>query len=354
MNENRNKGRGADHNPDIRFEQNHVRLEIGDGPAFPDDEFQPLLRTEFLRDFSRSILAENDSPDIPFRYSLNPYRGCEHGCAYCYARPTHEYLGYSAGLDFESKIFVKTEAPKLLRERLMKPSWQGEQITMSGNTDCYQPVERRLELTRQCLQVLLEFRNPVSMITKNHLITRDIDILGEMAKFNGALIFLSITSLDDRLCGDLEPRTSRPAARLKAVEQLAAAGVPVGVNVAPVIPGLNDHEMPGILKAAAQAGAKFAGFTPVRLPLTVLPVFTQWLEANRPERKDKVLHAIESMRGGKLNDPRFGSRMRGEGPIAANLRQMFDIYSRKEGLNRNDFDLSSEHFRRPSDQLTFF
>lgn len=347
------KGRGTSLNTDNRFTKNQLRPEVADGEEYElEIEERPLLRTEFIRDASKSVVTENDSPDIPFRYSVNPYRGCEHGCAYCYARPTHEYLGYSAGLDFESKILVKEKAPELLREKLMSRSWVGESITFSGNTDCYQPIERKLEITRRCLQVLAEFRNPVGIITKNALVTRDIDILGPMAKLNTALVYISLTTLDNDLCNALEPRTSRPAARLRAVQELSAAGIPVGVNLAPMIPGLNDHEIPALLKAAREAGARFAGFTPLRLPLAVLPIFTEWLEEHRPERKNKVLELIRSVRGGALNDANFGSRMRGQGAVAENLRQMFKIYARKEGLNQDDFELTSEHFSRPGDQLS--
>lgn len=342
------KGRGASSNPDNRFETLHIEFDPSDSV-----EEKPLLRTQFIRDASKSVVTENSSPDIPFRYSLNPYRGCEHGCAYCYARPTHEYLGFSAGLDFESKILVKSEAPKLLREKLMSRSWTGELICFSGNTDCYQPVERKLQLTRRCLEVMAEFRNPVAIISKNELVTRDIDVLTELAKCDAAYVTLSVTTLDEDLCSVLEPRTSRPAARLRAIEKLTKAGIKVSVNVAPVIPGLTDHEMPRILRAARAAGAIEAGYSPVRLPLSVEPVFTEWLEVHRPERKEKVLQLIRSMRGGKLNDGRFGSRFRGEGPVAANLRQMFEIYSRKEGLQRKNYKLSSEHFRRLTDQLSF-
>ncbi|MBX3021416.1 MAG: PA0069 family radical SAM protein [Bdellovibrionales bacterium] len=348
------KGRGVSSNTDNRFERHSLALEPYEGEEFAEEE-KPLLRTRFFKDSSRTIVAENNSPDIPFTYSINPYRGCEHGCAYCYARPTHEYLGMSAGLDFESKIFVKHEAPELLREKLMSPRWQGEQITISGNTDCYQPVERQLRLTRRCLEVLVQFRNPCSLITKNALITRDMDLLKELAALNATWVTLSITTLDDDLCASLEPRTSRPRARLQAIEQLATAGIPVSVNVAPCIPGLTDHEMPEILKAAADAGARGAGFVPIRLPLAVTPLFEEWLEVNRPLRKEKVLANIRDMRGGKLNDGEFGSRMRGQGAIAANMRQMFELYCRKYGLNRGErWQLDSSHFCRPGDQLTLF
>jgi DNA repair photolyase len=345
------KGRGAGENPANRFEKLNYKPDVVD-PAPEEESVAP--KTEFFKDFSKSILAENSSPDIGFRYSINPYRGCEHGCAYCYARPTHEYLGLSAGLDFESKIFVKENAPELLREKLLSKSWRPEPIMMSGNTDCYQPAERRFRFTRRCLEILAEFRNPVSMITKNQLVTRDIDVLKELNKYNAVLVFLSITTLDRELAAVLEPRTSRPEARLNAVAQLSEAGIPVGVNAAPMIPGLNDHEMPKILKAAAEAGARVAGYTPVRLPLTVLPVFTAWLEAHRPLRKEKVLNHIRDLRGGKLNDAEFGSRMRGQGPIAEQLRQMFHLSCTRYRLNVERIHLSTEHFRRAGPQLDFF
>ena len=346
------KGRGASSNTDIRFESQKFIPEPGEDESILSEEERPLLRTQFIRDFSKSIVAENDSPDIPFRYSVNPYRGCEHGCAYCYARPTHEYLGFSAGLDFESKIMVKQDAAKLLRERLMAPSWKGEHICFSGNTDCYQPVERRLKITRACLEVMLEYRNPLSVITKNALITRDADLLAPLAKMNAALVVISMTTLDAELCAHLEPRTSRPQARLEAIRTLSSAGIPVSVNVAPVIPGLTDHEMPKILKSAREAGAVSAGMAPVRLPLAVTPIFEEWLSIHRPEKKEKVLQLIKSMRGGKLNDGNFVTRFRGEGAIAANIKKMFEIYSRKEGFDPDRKKLSSDYFSRPGDQLS--
>jgi DNA repair photolyase len=234
----------------------------------------------------------------------------------------------------------------------MSKSWKGEQITFSGNTDCYQPAERRMRLTRQCLEVMTEFRNPASLITKNRLITRDLDLFQELNLYQGVLIFISVTTLDTELCGVLEPRTSRPQARLEAIRELSAAGIPVGVNVAPVIPGLTDHELPAILKAAREAGAKHAGYTILRLPLAVAPIFDEWLQLHKPERRLKVLEAVRGLRGGQMNDARFGSRMRGEGPLAANIKQMFNLYTRKFGLNRERAVLSSEHFIRPGDQLS--
>lgn len=346
------KGRGASSNPDQRFQALQTHAEANEQDEYGEEE-KPLLRTEFIRDFSKSVVTENKSPDIPFRFSLNPYRGCEHGCAYCYARPTHEYLGFSAGLDFESKIMVKEDAPALLREKLMSRSWSGEHITFSGNTDCYQPVERQMELTRKCLQVMAEFKNPFAIITKNALVTRDIDIIAPMAALDAAFVVLSVTTLDDKLCSVLEPRTSRPRARLDAIRKLSEKGIPVSVNVAPVIPGLTDHEMPEILKAAKEAGAVSAGMTVVRLPLAVAPIFEEWLSVHRPERKEKVLSLIRDIRGGKLNESQFGARFRGQGAVAENLRQMFEIYRRKAGFEKRDHKkLSSAHFSRPGDQLS--
>ncbi len=346
------QGRGANTNPEGRFERLAFEID-GDELDRRDLDGETVSpKTQLFKDSSRTIVTENNSPDIPFRFSVNPYRGCEHGCAYCYARPSHEYLNLSAGIDFETKIFVKHEAPELLRKKLMSPSWKPESITMSGITDCYQPIERKLELTRGCLKVLLDFKNPVSMITKNALVTRDIDLLKPLAELNAAFVLVSVTTLDNDLCSVLEPRTSRPAARLRAIEELAKAGIPVGVNIAPVIPGLTDHEMPAILKATSEAGATVSGFVPVRLPFTVAPLFEQWLETHRPERKNKVLGLIRDMRGGKLNDPNFESRMEGKGPIAESLRQIFEIYSRKYGFNKTRLKLETKHFSRPGEQLS--
>jgi DNA repair photolyase len=346
------KGRGSVQNLANRFER--ISIELDPVEPVPGEDERPLPRTQFYVDASKTVLTSNDSPDIPFNFSVNAYRGCEHGCAYCYARPTHEYLGMSAGLDFETKIFVKQKAPELLREKLTSRSWVPEPIAFSGVTDCYQPAERQFQLTRRCLEVLAEFKNPATLITKNKLITRDIDVLKRLAEFSGVLVFLSVTTLDHDLCGELEPRTSRPSARLEAIEELAKAGIPVGVNVAPVIPGLTDHEMPAILKASAEAGATQAGYTPLRLPLSVSPLFEEWLTLHRPERKDKVLNFQRSLRGGKLNDSQFGSRMRGNGAFAENLKQMFRITCSKLGLNKDDVELSTSHFKRPTDQMSLF
>ena len=314
----------------------------------------PGPTTKYYRDFTRTIIAHNESPDVGFESSINPYRGCEHGCIYCYARPTHEYLGFSAGLDFESRIMVKEEAPELLAKELSAPCWKPQVLVMSGVTDPYQPIERRLQLTRRCLEVLARFRNPVAIVTKNQIVTRDTDLLGELAAHQAAAVNISVTSLDPKLQRVLEPRTSTPRARLEAIAQLRAAGIPVGVMVAPVIPGLTDHEVPAILQAAAEAGAQFAGYIVVRLPYAVAPLFERWLEEHFPDRKEKVLGRIRHLRGGKrLNDPRFKSRMRGEGIFAEQISALFEVGCRRAGLGQRP-GLSTTSFQRPGEQLNLF
>ena len=338
------RGRGAAENPPNRFE----RLAFEPDPEmFGSDEDAPAPETVYYRDGSRSIIARNESPDVGFDTSINPYRGCSHGCIYCYARPTHEYLGLSAGLDFETRIFVKEDAPELLRRELSSPRWKPQVLVLCGVTDAYQPIERKLGLTRRCLEVLAEFRNPVGIVTKNHLVTRDVDLLQELARYGAASVNISVTTLDTKLQRVMEPRTSIPARRLAAIETLARAGVPVGVMVAPLIPGLNDHEMPAILEAAADAGARFAGFTVVRLPFAVKELFVAWLERHFPERKEKVLGRLREMRGGKLNESRFHARMRGEGEYAAQLRALFHATARKVGIDTRQPELSTGAFRRP-------
>ncbi|MGA7124738.1 MAG: PA0069 family radical SAM protein, partial [Chthoniobacterales bacterium] len=304
-------GRGSSINPVNRFEPLHYDLD-----EWCDPPSQPHIRTQLFRDDSQSIIARNQSPDVGFETSINPYRGCEHGCAYCYARPTHEYLGFSAGVDFESKILVKLNAATLLAAELNRPGWQPQTVTMSGVTDCYQPIERKLKITRSCLQVLADFRNPTFIVTKNHLVTRDIDLLGSLAAHRAAGVTVSVTTLDAGLAQKLEPRASNPRSRLAAIRELASANIPVGVNVAPIIPGLTDHEIPSILTAAGEAGAQFAYYTIVRLPMAVSTIFINWLETHFPDRKNTVLRRIQSMRGGKLNESVFGKRMRGEGILA--------------------------------------
>ncbi|MBY0469922.1 PA0069 family radical SAM protein [bacterium] len=349
---NPQKGRGAISNVSGRF--NLIQYEP-DMEDLLNEEDRPSLKTQFLEDSSKTVVNENTSPDLPFRYSVNPYRGCEHGCAYCYARPTHEYFGFSAGLDFESRILVKRNAPELLRKRLLSPRWQPAPIFMSGVTDCYQPAERKFRLTRGCLEVLTEFYNPVTLITKNALVARDVDVLKDLAEHRCAQVYFSITTLDAEMARKLEPRTSTPQSKLIAMETLAKAGVPVGVNIAPVIPGLTDHEMPAILKAASEAGARRAGFIPVRLPYSVKDLFAEWLETNFPDRKNKVLNAIRSIRDGELNNPEFGSRMQGSGPRADQIHALFDLFTKKHGINQSEEEvLSTENFRRPGEQLGFF
>jgi DNA repair photolyase len=292
---------------------------------------------------------------VGFEASINPYRGCEHGCIYCYARPTHEYLGFSSGLDFETKIMVKEDAPKLLRAELSSEKWQPKVLAMSGVTDPYQPIERRLKITRGCLEVLTEFSNPVCIITKNQLVTRDIDLLGELARHQASAVFISLTTLDTALRKVMEPRTAPPAARLATITALSRAGIPVGVLVAPVIPGLTDHEIPSLLDAAAEAGARFAGHVTLRLPHAVAPLFEQWLENHFPEKKDKILNRLRALRGGKLYDAQFGKRMRGEGIFAEQMDQMFAVACRKAGIASNNLELSTAAFRRPlKHQLELF
>jgi DNA repair photolyase len=352
------RGRGASDNPPNRFESTHHERELEQ--LEDDDDYLAALsrpKTEYLSDQSRSIIAKNDSPDVGFEASLNPYRGCEHGCIYCYARPTHEYLGFSAGLDFETRIMIKHDAPELLRKALSSRGWKPQVLGLSGVTDAYQPIERQLGLTRRCLAVLAEFRQAVTIITKNRLVTRDIDLLTDLARDRAAGVFVSITSLDDELIGRLEPRTTRPRGRLSTIAALAAAGIPTGVMVAPVIPGLTEHEIPAILKAAAHAGARSAGYTMVRLPLGVAGLFEDWLAQHFPDRKDKVLERIRAMRRGRLNDSRFGVRMSGEGNAAEMIAQIFRGACRRAGLNMSPWPVSAAAFRRPPQQhgqLTLF
>jgi len=344
------RGRGTPINPTNRFI--HTQLERFEDYD-PSEDLAP--GTQLIPDASNTIITHNDSPDIGFASSINVYRGCEHGCAYCFARPTHEFLGFSAGLDFETKIVVKYRAPELLRAELMSPKWKPHPIAMSGVTDCYQPIERKLQLTRRCLEVFAEFRNPVIIITKNHLITRDVDLLAELAKHHAVSVFISITTLDATLTPKLEPRASLPKMRLAAIKTLSDAGVNVGVLAAPMIPGLNDYELPKIIAAAAEAGACQAGFTPLRLPFAVKDIFVEWLTRHFPDRKENVLNRIRAMRGGKLNDSNFGSRMSGDGIFAEQLDQMFHVAVRKAGLENRRYDISTAAFRRPNgNQLSLF
>src|SRR5437773_6190325 len=347
------RGRGASWSPANRFEKLHVDLTDADVvDVGREPEKIPRRPTQYFRDATKSIITRNNSPDVGFQTSLNPYRGCEHGCIYCYARPTHEYLGFSAGLDFESKIIVKTNAPELLRAELESPRWKPQVLVMSGVTDPYQPVEKKLRVTRGCLEVLAKFRNPVAIITKNRLVTRDIDFLRELARYNAAAVNLSVTSLDSKLQRVLEPRTSSPETRLDAIRVLRAAGIPTGVMVAPIIPGLTDHEVPKILKACANAGAQFAGYTIIRLPWAVAPLFEHWLEEHFPDRKGKILGRIRDLRGnGRLNNSQWRTRMTGEGIFAEQIGSLFKTGCRRAGIGERP-KLSTAAFRRTKEQLT--
>lgn len=335
-------GRGAGSDPVNRFHALHVET---DEDAWIDDDPRPL-KTTFVRDDSQSILADNTADDLSFDYGLNPYRGCEHGCAYCYARTYHEYLGFSAGLEFESKIVVKENAPELLEKALAKPSYKVGKIAMSGVTDCYQPVERKLEITRRCLEVLARFRNPVTIITKNALVARDIDHLSELAKHNAVAVYLSVTTLDPKLARVLEPRASSPRARLETIRQLTDAGIRAGVSAAPMIPGLNDSELPSILAAVADHGGQFAMYSAVRLPGAVSEVFSGWLDRHAPMAKDKILGRIRSFHDGKLNSTTAGVRNKGTGVAAKQLNALFHACCRKHGLDPHFPQLSTESFRR--------
>lgn len=336
------RGRGTAANLPNRFEP--ISFEP-DGDWL--DEEQPSVTTKFFKDASKTIISYNNSPDIRFDASINPYRGCEHGCVYCYARPTHEYLGLSAGLDFETQILVKHDAPQLLRKELAAKKWVPQALGISGVTDCYQPIERKLKLTRQCLEVLLDFRNPGLIVTKNQLITRDTDVLQELAQYKCICVFISLSSLRDDLVKVLEPRTSRPHARLKAMRELSQAGIPVGLMLAPVIPGLNDHEIPAVIEAASEAGVDFASYIMLRLPYAVKDIFSRFMQDHYPTMENKVINRIKHMRGGKLNIAEFGKRFRGEGIFADQTDKMFKAIISKEGLNKYSPPISTEYFRIP-------
>lgn len=349
------RGRAAGLNPANRFDRMQTMATPDD--ATPDDDATgKSISTHYIPDKSRSILSKNDSPDIPYTYSINPYRGCEHGCIYCYARPSHEYLGFSSGLDFETKILVKFDAATLLDNEFQKKSWKPESICLSGNTDCYQPVEKRLQITRQLLEVFRKYRNPVRIITKNHLVLRDLDILQELASENLVGVMISVTTLDSDLAGRLEPRTSRPENRLRAMERLSFHGIPVGVMNAPIIPGLTDHEMPEILRRAAESGAKTAGYTMIRLTYALKELFSDWLDRHYPGRASKVLNSIRDVRGGELTSPEFGKRMVGVGEMADHIGRTFRLFAKRYGLDGH-LMVSGDPapFRRPAKhQMSLF
>jgi DNA repair photolyase len=343
------KGRGAAVQPANPYQA--VRLESDLEQVAEDDEYLAQLGrppTEYLPDESQTIVAQNDSPDVGFRYSVNPYRGCSHGCSYCYARPSHEYLGLSAGLDFETKVMVKYRAAELLRDFLARPSWKPETIVFSGVTDCFQPAERSFRLTRGCLEVAAECCQPVGIITKNALVVRDVDVLKQLAAHHAVRVSLSITTLDTQLARTMEPRTSAPEARLRALRQLTDAGIPTNVMVAPIIPGLNDSEIPSILAAARDAGAQSAGYVLLKLATTVREVFLDWLQRSYPDRFSRVETLIRSTRGGRLNDSTLGRRQRGTGPVADMVADTFRVWTTKLGYADESAPLNGDDFRPPS------
>jgi len=344
-------GRGAQINTANKYLANSLSKEHVEGI---DDWEIGNEKTSFIFSSAKTIVNKVESPDVGMVYSLNPYQGCEHGCIYCYARNSHEYWGFSAGLDFERKILVKKDAPELFKKFLEKKNWPAHTISISGNTDCYQPCERKYRLTRQLLKIALDYKQPISMITKNSLILRDLDIIQEMAKHNLIGVFVSITSLDENLRQKLEPRTTTAKQRLKVIEQLSSVGVPMGVMSAPIIPGLNNHEIPAILKASAQAGAIWAGYNIVRLNGSIGKIFEDWLAKSFPDRFEKVWHQIQSCHNGNVNDSRFGKRMRGEGNFAELINHTFKLHCKLNGLNQKSIELDSSSFKKPQAQLKLF
>lgn len=345
------KGRGAQVNTSNRFLNTERIKEFPEGI---DDWLEPNMPTQYLEDNSKTIVNKVDSPDVGMLYSMNPYQGCEHGCIYCYARNVHEYWGYSAGLDFERKIIVKKNAPDLLRKFLMNKNWEVVPIGLSGNTDCYQPAERKFRLTRGLLEVCSEFNQPVGIITKNAAILRDIELLQEMGKKKLVSVLLSVTTLNEDLRRAMEPRTVSGHQRLKVIRTLSEAGIRTGVMLGPMIPGLNEHEMYDIMKAGSENGATFSAYTFIRLNGSIKEIFKDWLYKNFEARADKVWHLIETAHGGKVNDSRWGVRMRGEGPVAELVKQQYKKYNRLFGLNDERWELDCSKFRRPGEQLKLF
>ncbi|MGE5526507.1 MAG: PA0069 family radical SAM protein [Rhodospirillaceae bacterium] len=350
------KGRGAGANPEGRFELTQ-REAYDDGWGTPDEDALPALKTHVTVERARSIISRNDSPDLPFTQSINPYQGCEHGCVYCYARPSHAYRNLSPGVDFETRLFAKVNAAELLRAELARPGYRCEEITIGANTDPYQPIERAWKITRSVLEVCAEFKQPVSIVTKNALVERDLDILAPMASENLVQVFVSCNNLDHDLARRLEPRCSAPRRRLEAMRRLADAGVPVGVLVAPVIPFLTDHQIEPVLEAAWEHGARQAGYVLMRLPWEVKELFADWLERHYPLKAKHVMSRVHAMRGGRDNDPRFGTRMHGEGQLAVLLQKRFRIASARLGFDeRRSVPLDTTKFRRPGSdvQLSLF
>lgn len=348
-------GRGAKSNASGRYEAD--RRETFDDGWTVDDDQPPKLATTLTPERARKVLTRNDSPDVGFDRSINPYRGCEHGCIYCYARPAHAYMGLSPGLDFESKLFFKPGAGELLAAELSKPGYDCRPVHIGGNTDPYQPVERKLRVTREVIETLERFGHPFSIITKSALITRDADVMGRMAGRNLVRAFVSVTTLDRKLARAMEPRAATPERRIEAIARLAEAGVPVGVGFAPVIPGLNDHELEAVLEKAAGAGATMAMYVVLRLPLEIKDLFREWLEAARPDRAARVMSLVRQMRAGKEYDAQFGVRMKGQGPLADLMRARFIAACRRLNLNERRIELDVAQFRpppKPGDQLKLF
>jgi DNA repair photolyase len=356
MTEKKLKGRSASFNPQNRFEKLSVEDFSFDDWTNPEEAGLKNLSTEYFIDNSKTVIAKNNSYDVGFDYSFNPYRGCEHGCIYCYARPTHEYLGFSSGIDFETKIMVKPHAAKLLEYEFRKKNYKPDIIMFSGNTDCYQPIEKKLGITREALKVCLEYGNPAGIITKNSLVQRDIDILKEMSIKELVTVTISITTLDKDLARKMEPRTSSPEMRLKTLKLLADNNIPAGVNLAPIIPGLNDKEIPEILKVASENGADYAGYIVLRLPYAVKDLFIEWIKREYPLKASKVMSSIKSIRGGKLNSSEWGIRFKGEGELARAIENLFEISCRKYGFNKRNSNLSLAKFKVPSfdNQLKLF
>jgi DNA repair photolyase len=345
------KGRGAQINTKNKF---LINERVKEHVEAIDEWTEENIETQYLEEHSKTIVNKVESPDVGMMYSMNPYQGCEHGCIYCYARNAHEYWGYSAGLDFETKIIVKKNAPELLRKFLMNPKWECVPLGLSGNTDCYQPAEKKFRLTRQMLEVCLEFNQPVGLITKNAGMLRDIDILQKMAERNLVSILVSITSFNEGLRRVMEPRTTTGRQRIRTIKELSEAGVRMGVMLGPMIPGLNEHEMQRIMEAASNNGAKFSAYTFIRLNGAIKIMFHDWLYKNFPDRADKVWHLIENGHGGKVNDSRWGVRMRGEGPISELVRQQFQKYTKMYGLNAERWGLDTTKFQRPGGQGRLF
>ncbi len=346
------KGRGAQYNPKNRFLKGEY---VQEHPEAIDDWEQEHRETEYIIDDSNTLVNAVTSPDVGMMYSANPYQGCEHGCIYCYARNSHEYWGYSAGVDFESRIVVKKNAPALLRKFFDNRNWVPHTISLSGNTDCYQPIERKMKITRALLEICLEYRNPVGVLTKNALVLRDLDIITELAKMNLVRVFSSITSLDEDLRRVMEPRTASYRSRLKVVETLSKAGVSTGIMNAPLIPGLNDMHMHDVLKAASEAGAKWAGYTVVRLNGAIGDIFKDWLFKSFPDRADKVWHQICECHGGHVNDSRWGNRIVGDGKFAELIKTQFGIYCKKFHLNEETKEMNTSDFRRVKNgQMSLF